>query len=187
LSFFEFVLVLASVIYALAIAQLLSGASRVSQSDLEQKFYLPHAAWISILFLGPLITWWSLWALRDIEWTFAAFFLIIMQPVVVYYACSLIAPAALPNSVRTLEEHFSRIRRPLMVTQFIGLALTSTDGVILLGESFWHPGRYFHLVVVSALLFGFLVDSRKSRAAVALLVLSAMILLIVVRFWTPAG
>lgn len=187
MSFFEFVLVIASVIYALAIAQLLAGASRVSQSDLEQRFYLPHAAWVSALFLGPLLTWWSLWALRDIEWTFAAFFLIIMQPVVVYYACSLIAPTVWPSSVSTLEEQFSRVRRPLMVTQFISLALTSTDGVILLGEAFWHPGRYFHLVMVTALLFGFFVDGKKSRATVALLILSAIVLIIVVRFWTPAG
>ncbi len=187
MSFFEFVLVLASVIYALAIAQLLAGASRVSQSDLEQRFYLPHAAWISVLFLGPLLTWWSLWALRDIEWTFAAFFLIIMQPVVVYYACSLIAPTEWPKSVSTLEEQFSRIRRPLMVTYLISLTLTSTDGVILLGEPFWHTGRYFHLVMVTALFFGFFVDRPKTRSIVALLLLSAMVFIIVVRFWTPAG
>ena len=60
MSFFEFVLVIASVIYALGIAVLPAGASRIAQSELTKKFYYPHAAWTSILFLSPLITWWSL-------------------------------------------------------------------------------------------------------------------------------
>ena len=63
LSFFEFVLVITSVIYALSIAQLLAGISRIAQSDLEQKLYLPHAGWVTILFLSTLLTWWSLWEL----------------------------------------------------------------------------------------------------------------------------
>ena len=95
MSFFEFVLVITSVIYALSIAQLLAGISRIAQSDLEQKLYLPHAGWVTILFLSTLLTWWSLWEFRDIEWTFAAYVLFVMQPVVIYFACSLIAPNSL--------------------------------------------------------------------------------------------
>jgi hypothetical protein len=95
LSFFEFVLVITSVIYALSIAQLLASISRIAQSDLGQKLYPPHALWVAILFLGTLVTWWSLWEFRSIEWTFAAYFLLILQPVVIYFACSLIAVSAL--------------------------------------------------------------------------------------------
>lgn len=187
MSFFEFVLVIASVIYALGVAQLLAGASRVAQSDLEQRFYYPHAAWMMILFIAPLLTWWSLWSFRDIAWTFAAYLLIILQPVIIYFACSLIAPISFAKSVTTLEAHFSRIRRPLYVAQIINLTISSTDGVFLIGEPFWHAGRIFHFLIVASLALGFVIDGKWMRIAVATIVILSLLLLIVARFWTPAG
>jgi hypothetical protein len=187
LSFFEFVLIITSVIYALSIAQLLAGISRIAQSDLEQKLYLPHAGWVTILFLSTLLTWWSLWEFRDIEWTFAAYVLLVMQPVVIYFACSLIAPNSLATSTMSLEDHFSRIRHPLLITYLINLTIASSDGALLLGEPMWHVGRYFHIAIAASIILGIICDGKKTRIAVSALILTFMSGVITVRFWTPPG
>ncbi len=187
MSFFEFVLVITSVIYALSIAQLLAGIGRIAQSDLEQKLYAPHALWVAILFLGTLLTWWSLWEFRSIEWTFAAYFLLILQPVVIYFACSLIATNSLATSAMSLEEHFSRIRRPLMITYIVNLIIASSDGAMLLNEPVWHTGRIFHIAILTSLVFGALFDGKKMRIAVGALILMLLTGVITVRFWTPPG
>jgi len=187
LSFFEFVLVITSVIYALSIALLLAGISRIAQSDLGQKMYLPHAGWVTILFLSTLLTWWSLWEFRSIEWTFAAYVLLILQPVVIYLACSLIAPNSLATSAMSLEDHFSRIRRPLMITYIVNLTIASSDGALLLDEPMWHVGRYFHLAIAASIFLGILYDGKKTRITVSALILLFMTGVIAVRFWTPPG
>lgn len=187
MSFFEFVLVITSVIYALSIAQLLASIGRIAQSDLEQKLYLPHAVWVTILFLSTLLTWWSLWAFRSIEWTFAAYLLLIMQPVVIYFACSLIAPNSLATSVTSLEDHFSRIRRPLMITYLANLIIASSDGAMILGEPLWHVGRIFHIAIAASIVFGILVDGKKTRITVGALILTFITGIIAAKFWTPPG
>jgi hypothetical protein len=45
LDHFEFILIITSVIFALAVAQVLSGVSRIAQSKSDIRFFLPHSIW----------------------------------------------------------------------------------------------------------------------------------------------
>ena len=55
MDLFEYILVITSVIYALAIAQILSGIGRLAQTEATIRLFLPHTLWVVILFVCILI------------------------------------------------------------------------------------------------------------------------------------
>jgi hypothetical protein len=92
LDLFEYILVITSVVYALAIAQLLSGVARLSQTDATVRRFLPHTLWVVILFVCFLMFWWAGWEFRAVEWAFPKYLYIMITPIFMFYAASLIIP-----------------------------------------------------------------------------------------------
>jgi hypothetical protein len=118
LDHFEFILVITSVIFALAVAQILSGISRIAQSSSDIHLYLPHSLWVINIFVFIFLIWWASWEFRAVEWTFPRYAYMILAPTLLYFSSSLLMPQQISGQPFSMEEHFLKIRRPLLVSFF---------------------------------------------------------------------
>jgi hypothetical protein len=187
LTFFEFILVLTSVIYALSVAPLLSGIVRVAQSSVPIRHYTPQAIWVGNQFLLILLMWWALWGFRSVNWTFSDFVFIATEPVLLFFACSILYPQRLDGAQVDLKAHFEKISGVFYATVFVLLILVSLDGVVLGIEPLWHVNRYFQAVVLAIILWAY-ADRRETPQLVASILYSITAIIFTgMRWFTPPG
>ncbi len=183
MDLFEYILILTSVIYALAVAQILAGVSRMAQSTAPVRGYLPQRIWIFNLFLLIFLIWWATWEFRSVEWTFPQYAYLLVAPTLLFFVCSLLTPQQIDGA--DMEAHFARVQRPFFGTFFFAVIAVVVDGNILSDELVWHSGRYGHVILLAASIWGFFASSKRAHIAVAVIALAALIGITVVRFWLP--
>jgi hypothetical protein len=185
LDLFEYILILTSVIYALAVAQVLAGVSRMAQSSSTIQGYLPQKIWIFNLFLFIFLIWWATWEFRSVDWTFPQYAYLLIAPTLLFFVSSLLTPLHLEGDGADLEAHFTRVKRPFFATYFLAVVAVIVDGNILSNEPVWHSGRYGHVALLAASVWGYFSTSRKGQIVVAIVTLAALVATTVVRFWVP--
>jgi hypothetical protein len=185
LDHFEFILIITSVIFALAVAQILSGVSRIAQSKSEIRLFLPHSIWVINLFVFIFLIWWVSWEFRDVQWTFPRYAYMVLAPTLLYFACSLVMPQRVDDPEFSLGEHFGRIRRPLFISFALTTIVVMVDGDVLGEEPLWHAGRIGNLAMLFLAIWGYASANRRTQSLIAGLVLLIFIGLIAFRFWSP--
>lgn len=185
MDLFEYILILTSVIYALAVAQILAGVSRMAQASTTLRHYLPQRIWIFNLFLFIFLIWWATWEFRVVDWTFPQYAYLLIAPTLLFFVCSLLTPLTLEHEGTDIEAHFMRVRRPFFATYFFAVVAVVVDGNLLSNEPVWHSGRYGHVALLATSVWGYFTSSRKGQIAVAVITLAALFATTVVRFWDP--
>ena len=90
---FSYLSVLISIVLGLGLAHVLAGAARLLRYRARVRFYEPALAWMAFLFLVHVQIWWAMFDLRDVAmWTFVAFLLVLLIPVLAYFLTFLLVP-----------------------------------------------------------------------------------------------
>jgi anaerobic C4-dicarboxylate transporter len=171
LDHFEFILIITSVIFALAVAQILSGVSRIAQTKFAIRFSLPHSIWVINLFVFIFLVWWVSWEFRDIQWTFPRYAYMILAPTLLYFACSLVMPQRIDGPELNMDEHFFRIRRPLFISFALATLVVMVDGDVLKKEPLFHSGRIGNLAMLALAFLGYVSANKKMHNLIASLIL----------------
>ena len=174
-------------IYALSVAPLLSGLVRIAQSSNPVSHYPPQAIWVGNSFLLILLMWWALWGFRSVNWTFSDFVYIAIEPVLLFFACSLLYPQRFDGQQVDLKSHFQKISNLFYAITFVLLILVSLDGVVLGIEPLWNVNRYFQAVVLAIIAWAFLDRRDNSQIAAAVLYLIAALGFVGIRWFSPPG
>lgn len=185
MDLFEFILIITSVIYAMAVAQVLSGIGRLAQSDARITWFLPHSIWTLTLFVFIFLVWWSVWEFRDIDWTFPMYLYMVVAPTLTYFASYLLIPRSVGQGDIDLAAHFFRIRLPFLWSFLLAAVAGVLDGKVLIGEPWWFPGRGGHVALVAIVLAGIVSRNRRVQMLVAILVMLALAYVMVTRLWNP--
>ena len=185
MDLFEFILVITSVVYALALTQLLTGIGRLAQLEASIRWYMPHTVWIVNLFLAVLLSWWAGWEFRDVEWTFPKFGFLFVSPIFLFFATTLAIPRRIEDYGVDLERHFNKVRRLALWSLFVVLLAQFIDGVVLASESIVIPVRILQLAVLSAIIAAANTEKKQLQTAFSFAVLGFFVFVIVVRFWQP--
>jgi hypothetical protein len=185
LDLFEFILIITSVIFALAVAQILSGISRIAQSEAKIETFVPHSIWVFNLFIFIFLIWWASWEFRDNQWTFPQYAYMLIAPTLLFFSCSLLVPQQLEGKEVSMEEHFFRIRRPLFVSYFFAALAVIVDGNLLADEPVWHKGRFGHLAILGLAIWAYFSSNKNAHKIIAIMTMLAFVALITVRFWNP--
>ncbi|GJL66963.1 MAG: hypothetical protein NPIRA05_19340 [Nitrospirales bacterium] len=185
MDLFEFILIITSIIYALAFAQILSGIGRLVQTDAMVRWFAPHTLWVAILFVWLVLVWWSIWEFRSIDWTFPGYVYTLIPPTLIFFASSLLVPGSLHGEVVDLRAHFLRIRRPFLGSYGLATAVVVVDGSVLADEPLWFPGRIGHIAIIGAVFVGLMTEKKRTQVIVASIILIALTYIAVTRFWIP--
>ena len=90
---FSYLSVLISIILGLGITQLVTGLGRLIQARDRVKLYAPALAWVGLLLVIHVQTWWAMFGLRNHStWNFGQFFVVLLQPLVLSLLASLVVP-----------------------------------------------------------------------------------------------
>jgi hypothetical protein len=187
MDLFEYILIMTSVIFAMAVGQLLLGLARWAQATARVRTYLPHAVWGLVLFVMIFANWWANWEFRAIAWTLPMYAYMLMAPTLFFFVCTLLTPQSFEQEEVDLEAHFFRVRRPFFAAFFVGALAILIDGFLMGTESAWHLGRIGHAAILAGILGGLVSDDRTTHRVLPWLVLSGLVGAMSWRLWTPAG
>jgi len=88
---FSYLSVLITIILGLGITQLMTGLGWLIVSRESVRLYWPTVAWVGLLLIFHILTWWTMFGLRNYrEWNFLAFLIVLLQPIVLYLLAALI-------------------------------------------------------------------------------------------------
>lgn len=111
MTYFEFVSVALSLIFALAMADIFRS---IVPSALAPARYWPHLGWLVSLFLLTIYIWLNVWKLRGIPWTGLHFLYAFVNPALMTVMARLLTTSN-PESIDSFRDHFLRVRRPFFV------------------------------------------------------------------------
>jgi hypothetical protein len=185
LNLFEYILVITSVVYALALAQILSGIARLAQSEATVRRFHPHTIWVVVLFISILMFWWAGWEFRAVQWAAPKYLYTMITPIFMFFSVSLIIPARIDDQELNLERHFLKIRRPALWSYFIALLTQFVDGPLLADEPWWFAGRAFQVVVLSVVILAVFTKNRWLQTLSPIGVLLFLTFVSLTILWTP--
>jgi hypothetical protein len=182
MSLFEFVTVMVSMILALCLGHLLRSASFLAKTDREVRYYLPYILWSIAVLLGVVNHWWSLWDLRDVEWSYASFLYILVAPVLVTFATGLLSPIQSSSDLIDLRAHYARTRR-LFSAVFVTYAVFMWfDGPLFTDQPVFGVVGIIHIPIIAAALVPSVSKDDRVNAAAASIFIAALVVVMIVRY-----
>jgi len=187
MDFFEFILIITSVIYALCLAPLLTGVVRLLQTESPIRHFIPHSIWAVVMFFTVIIVWWTMWGFRNVEWHFATFVYVVIEPTILFIACSLTFPQKVDGAEVDLEAHMTKVWRPLLLAMFVLSSLIYLDGVVLADEPLWHSARPLQILMLATTAWAFIYNRRITLYVTPVVLSIAITIIVTMRFWSPPG
>jgi hypothetical protein len=187
MDFFNYVMVLASVIVGLAVAHLLQGVARMIQEREQEKLYWVHLLWIVLMFHNALFWWWWEFGLSRMgRWTFELYVFLLYFAVLLYVICAILVPASLGGYADYRAYYYSRRRwlfGLLLVFSLLDLVDSATKGWDHLKALGW---PYFLSVAIRSALIVVAFKSRNERvhAVIVILFIANLLLLAFLNFHT---
>lgn len=115
---FEFVVILISILFSIAIAHMLQSVADLVRAGGRVHYSALHATWMLIVFVDVLANWISVWELRALPaWTVGYILLLILAILSQYLACVLVSPAVAIDRPVDLEA-FQREQGPRYLFAF---------------------------------------------------------------------
>ena len=183
---FDYLAVLISIVLGLGIANLLTGLAALVRQRGHMQSYWPVPIWIVTLFLIHVQTWWAMFGLREVRvWSFAAFLVVLMQPVLLFLMTALIVPD-ISGEGRTIDLRagYFREQRWYFVSLFLVLCVSLAKNLVLTGHLPALPNLLGHGLFMLVALAGTIWKSNavhKILAPVALALFTGYIDLLFTR------
>ncbi len=172
MSIFEYLMVMTSIVLAVALTQLLRGMTEIWQS---RRRYVPHLTWVVVVSIATVQIWWAFWDLNKVaEWTAFRFGFVLTVPIVIFLASAVLLPQRIPEDT-DWRDHFLARRREFMVLMTIFGILGTVMSRILLDLPFTHPYRVWQVAIWSLVLAGVFVSSERYHRWLPWLFLAGMV------------
>ena len=165
---------MASLVLAIGFTSLLTVfASLVSRRHVHKLEWYP-LIWIATLFLYVPGYWWSLWDFRDVEWTFPAYFYLLLMPTFLYIAMRLLSEALEQEDGRSKAETFENVRIPFFAALILAQLAGAVDGWLLSVEPLFNALRAVQLLLILQYVIGAMtprIPVQKTVAAINLVLM----------------
>jgi hypothetical protein len=182
MSLFEFIVGMISVIFALSVAQLLSGVANLLHQGVRVRYFLPHGIWVANLFLLTFLHWWSLWTFRELSWNFGMFFYSLIGPSLMFFACTMLSPRNTMSTDVDLVDHFFGIRKWFLSTFALIMILFGFDGPLFGTEQWLNKLRAVQLLIAALAIWGIFSSNRRVHTSVSLAILLGIVAAVVIRY-----
>jgi hypothetical protein len=166
---FSYLSVLISIILGLGVALLLGGFAELIKQRDSLKIWWPTPLWMFTTLLIHVQTWWALFALHTIEhWSFAAFLIVLLQPVALFMMAALITPR-LGKGALDLEHQYFREYRWFFAALLMALSASLGKNLILTGKLPELPNLAAHGLFIIFATIALLSRSRRLQTGLAVI------------------
>ena len=179
MDFFNYVMVLASVIIGLGITHLLTGVAGILQHPGRDKLYWVHLLWVAATFLRAIFWWWFEFRLSaTAEWTFTLYVFVLVYAFLIYLWCALLFPRDLAGYAGFKEYFYSR-RRWFFGLGLAGQAIDVADTLLKGMDHFRSLGVAYPVsIIVLSALFLIAMRTRNERFHAAFAIFSVGYLIV---------
>ena len=165
MTFFEYMMVMVSLIMALALSHIMRASAEFLSSP---KRYWVQGLWSVIIVLLILQSWWAYWDLRDItDWSFLKYLSIFFYPLFFSFIASILIPANRDPECDWRASFYEK-----RVWFFWAMSASSIVAVLhtwlVMGSPLIHPYRVFQVALISILLVGLVGKTHKIQAFVVI-------------------
>jgi hypothetical protein len=172
MTLFEYISVAFSIVLSLGVATLLGALRRIFSRD---RRYWVHATWVLTVLLMHAIAWWSLWSFSAVEsWTILTFFLVLLQPGVLFLIASTLVGDE-PATTESWHEHFYRVRKWFFSARAVYMVAVIAASWQVLDIELTHPARLFGASHIALSMVG--ISTTSERIHALLVVLEALLTL----------
>ena len=175
MNFFEFLMILLSLIVGLGLAAILAGIANHLKRNGIRELGWAHAVITLTVFVALLQQFWEAWGLRFVpEWTFPAVLLLLGSPICLY----LIAHVLFPERGETVNLGDYYMEQAPLIWPLAGLAVVvgTSFRTIVFGDPLWVSDNASGLLVLAACVFLAFAKSRMIHNVLVPLVLAAVLL-----------
>ena len=183
MTIFEFLMVLVSVILALGLAQLLTGAGQRVVLGGQIRPWWVHSVWLVILGLVHVQLWWGLWFrfnAPDFGFSFLHFAYLLTGPAILFLSVYILLPGSHPDDA---EAHFFRVRRPFYFLSLV-TALWAMAGPFIYERAVPIGFRVIQAALVALALLGLASSKRQVHSAIAPVYLGLLVVFFVIQAHT---
>lgn len=161
MDFFNYVMVLSSVIIGLGITHLLQGVAGIVQQPRREAIYWVHLVWVAAIFLRTVFWWWAEFQLSEtVEWSFGLYCFVLAYAVLIYLSCALLFPGDLAD-YDGFRDYFHSRKGWFFGVALASLAVDLAD-TLLKGVDHFHSLGPSYLISM-AVLAGLLVVAMNTR------------------------
>ncbi len=168
MTFFEYMMVMVSLIMALALSHLMRASSDILTGP---KRYWVHTVWVFIFILWVLQGWWALWDQRTVsEWNLLRYLVMFLFPLLLFVVASILVPSVRSEST-DWKAHFDEKRIWFFSAAIIIMVESIATPILVFDAPVLHPFRVFQLMMISVLIVGVMGKSQRTQGVVATLYL----------------
>lgn len=180
---FAYLTTFISIILGLGITYLLTGFAALIRARHRLQMWWPTVLWMTTTFLIHVQTWWALFTLRSVqEWTFAAFLIVLLQPVALFMMAALIVPRVEAGEDVTLRSEYFREYRWYFAALLVALLASLTKNIALTGSLPEPRNLAAHVVFFSLAVAAMLSGSKTAQTVLAVAGLIVLVAYIAVLF-----
>ena len=173
---FNFILVMVSLILAIGVTHLIQRVAEIIRLRDEVPLDWLQLTWALSLFLVGALYWWSLWDMRNATWLFPKFFFLLLAPVLLNFAVSLLVASGGSRHASIAPVDWTRIRLPFMLVMTAFTILVSSDAYFIGTEPAWTSYRPVQILSLSLYLVGAATRSDTAQRVVCVLTLLTYII-----------
>jgi hypothetical protein len=166
---FNFILVMISLVLAIGVTHLVQRVAELIRLRAAVPLDFLQLTWAASLFVVAAIYWWSLWDLRQADWSFPTFFFLLLSPALLHIAVSLLVAPEVDAAGRTATFDFARIRMPFMLVMLTFTVLVSVDGWVVGVEPAWTAYRPVQFLSAGLYLAGAILPAMTAQRSIATL------------------
>ena len=166
---FNYLSVLLSIIIGLGLTQVLAACGRLIRMRMHVIWYWPALLWAAVLIVIDVQVWWTMFGLRARkEWTFVAFFVVLLQTVTLYMMSAVLLPEQVDERGVDLRQHYRR-QAPWFFGFFVATLIVSVLKDVILDHSIPNNVNLtFHAIFLVISLLGMFSRREGVHRALAL-------------------
>ena len=172
-SQFEYVSVALALLYSFAVARLLTALPSVAATGHR---YWIHTAWVTVVLLATVTTWWTVWSLRGVDWTAWRFIWVLSVPALIHLRAGILV-SDVPVGVESWKDHYYEKR-----TAFFAVGVVQGLNTVLIpwvmGVVPWFSRAPAHMAGAPLLLISLVGLSTRHPGVHGVLVTANLVMLL---------
>jgi len=185
---FNYLAVVLSIIVGLGMTQILAASGRLIRWRAHVVAYWPPLVWAALLLVIYVQTWWSMFGLRThCDWTFGAFFVVLLQTLTLYMMAALVLPESVDERGVDLREHYERHAGWINGFLCATVVVSVVKEVVLEGRLPKPTNLVFHVFLLVTGASAIVVRRPRYHQALTVVAAVAMTVYIALLFWRLDG
>ena len=158
MTVFEYIMVMVSLVLALALAQGLRGLSEMVRSP---RRYLPHTLWVVMIIVLVIQTWWAYWDFNRInDWQVTHYAGVLVFPIVLFTILHLLVPATRTENTNW-SEHFFAVKQWFFGLMIFLSIFAAYINMFIFDAPFLHLNRLFQGLFIVLWIVGLSTSSQR--------------------------